>query len=58
MSNSNFIDHVVVFTRSGNGGGGSAHLFRDKLTAKGGPDGGDGVLHPERLCQLAGHGTR
>ncbi len=42
MSNSNFIDHVVVFTRSGNGGGGSAHLFRDKLTAKGGPDGGDG----------------
>ncbi len=42
MSNSNFIDHVVIFTRSGNGGGGSAHLFRDKLTAKGGPDGGDG----------------
>jgi GTP-binding protein len=28
--------------RSGKGGAGSAHLHRSKLTAKGGPDGGDG----------------
>jgi len=28
--------------RSGKGGAGSAHLHRDKLTTKGGPDGGDG----------------
>ncbi len=42
MSNTNFVDYVKIFCRSGNGGSGSAHLRRDKLTAKGGPDGGDG----------------
>jgi GTP-binding protein len=42
MSNANFVDYVKVFCRSGNGGSGSAHLRRDKLTSKGGPDGGDG----------------
>ena len=42
MSNVNFVDYVKVFCRSGNGGSGSAHLRRDKLTSKGGPDGGDG----------------
>ncbi|WP_353183157.1 GTPase ObgE [Parapedobacter lycopersici] len=39
---SNFVDYVKVCCRSGHGGGGSAHLHRDKFTAKGGPDGGDG----------------
>ena len=42
MSGSNFVDYVKIFCRSGNGGQGSAHLRRDKLTSKGGPDGGDG----------------
>ncbi len=42
MADTNFVDYVRIFCRSGNGGSGSAHLFRDKLTAKGGPDGGDG----------------
>lgn len=42
MAGSNFVDYVKVFCRSGNGGGGSVHLHRDKLTPKGGPDGGDG----------------
>jgi GTP-binding protein len=42
MSNSNFVDYVKIFCRSGKGGAGSAHLRRDKLTAMGGPDGGDG----------------
>ncbi|MFH0757620.1 MAG: GTPase ObgE [Bacteroidota bacterium] len=42
MSNTNFVDYVKVFCRSGNGGSGSAHLRRDKLNSKGGPDGGDG----------------
>lgn len=42
MSNQNFIDYVKIFLRSGKGGPGSAHLHRDKNTAKGGPDGGDG----------------
>ena len=42
MSGSNFVDYVKIFCRSGKGGGGSTHLHRDNLTAKGGPDGGDG----------------
>ncbi len=33
---------MKVCCRSGRGGAGSAHLHRDKRTAKGGPDGGDG----------------
>jgi len=39
---SNFVDYVKINCRSGKGGGGSTHLHRDKHTAKGGPDGGDG----------------
>jgi GTP-binding protein len=42
MSNANFVDYVKIFCRSGKGGAGSAHLHRDKMTRKGGPDGGDG----------------
>lgn len=42
MSNSNFVDYVKIHCRSGKGGAGSKHLYRDKRTAKGGPDGGDG----------------
>lgn len=40
--NANFIDYVKICCRSGKGGAGSSHFFRDKLTMKGGPDGGDG----------------
>jgi GTP-binding protein len=40
--NSNFIDYVKINCRSGDGGEGSVHFHRDKHTAKGGPDGGDG----------------
>lgn len=42
MAQSNFIDYVKIFTRSGKGGAGSAHLHREKFVPKGGPDGGDG----------------
>lgn len=42
MANSNFIDYVKICCRTGRGGSGSHHLRRDRLTAKGGPDGGDG----------------
>jgi GTP-binding protein len=42
MAGSNFVDYVKICCRSGRGGSGSAHLHRDKLTSKGGPDGGDG----------------
>lgn len=42
MSGGNFVDYVKIFCRSGKGGGGSAHLRREKYVAQGGPDGGDG----------------
>ncbi len=38
----NFIDYIRIFCRSGHGGPGAKHFMRNKLTAKGGPDGGDG----------------
>ena len=41
-SERNFIDYIRVFCRSGHGGAGQTHFMRNKLTAKGGPDGGDG----------------
>ena len=42
VKNSNFVDYVKIFCRSGKGGAGSSHFLRDKNTSKGGPDGGDG----------------
>ena len=42
MADSNFVDYVKICCRSGKGGAGSIHFHRDRLTAKGGPDGGDG----------------
>ena len=42
MASSNFVDYVKIYCRSGKGGPGSKHFYRDKLTQKGGPDGGDG----------------
>ena len=39
---SNFVDYVKIHCKSGHGGGGSAHLKREKYIPKGGPDGGDG----------------
>ena len=42
MADSNFIDYVKIYCRSGNGGAGSTHMRREKYVPKGGPDGGDG----------------
>lgn len=42
MEKSNFVDQIRIFCRSGHGGAGSKHFLRNKLTSKGGPDGGDG----------------
>lgn len=42
MAETNFVDYVKIYCRSGKGGAGSAHLRREKYTPKGGPDGGDG----------------
>ncbi len=38
----NFVDYVKICCRSGKGGAGSIHFHRDKFTAMGGPDGGNG----------------
>ncbi|MDG2209165.1 MAG: GTPase ObgE [Flavobacteriales bacterium] len=42
MASENFVDYVKICCRSGHGGAGSAHFMRNRVTAKGGPDGGDG----------------
>lgn len=42
MTQTNFVDYVKMFFRSGNGGSGSLHFHREKYVAKGGPDGGNG----------------
>jgi len=42
MSESNFVDFVKIYARSGKGGRGSVHFRREKYIPWGGPDGGDG----------------
>jgi GTP-binding protein len=41
-SESNFIDYIKIYARSGKGGRGSTHFRREKYIPFGGPDGGDG----------------
>jgi len=42
MAESNFVDYVKIYCRSGKGGSGSTHYHREKYVPRGGPDGGDG----------------
>ncbi len=42
MAETNFVDYVKIYCRSGKGGRGSAHMRREKFVPNGGPDGGDG----------------
>ena len=39
---SNFVDHVKITAKAGNGGNGSMSFHREKFVTNGGPDGGDG----------------
>ena len=38
----NFVDHVRITVKAGNGGNGSTSFHREKFVINGGPDGGDG----------------
>ncbi len=38
----NFVDHVRITAKAGNGGNGSTSFHREKFVINGGPDGGDG----------------
>ncbi len=42
MAQSNFIDYIKLYCRSGHGGAGATHFRREKHVPLGGPDGGDG----------------
>ena len=42
MADSNFVDYVKIYCRSGKGGRGSMHLKHIKYNPNAGPDGGDG----------------
>jgi GTPase len=42
LEKSNFVDQIRIFCRSGHGGAGNKHFLRNKFTAMGGPDGGNG----------------
>ncbi|MCW1734629.1 GTPase ObgE [Anaerorudis cellulosivorans] len=61
MTESNFVDYVKIFCRSGKGGSGSVHFHRAKYLPKGGPDGGDGgdggniILRGNRNCRTLLH---
>ena len=39
---SNYVDHVKITVKAGNGGNGSTSFHREKFVINGGPDGGDG----------------
>lgn len=51
MSEQNFVDYVKIHCKSGAGGAGSVHFHRDKISAKGGPDGGDGGRGGDIICR-------
>jgi GTPase len=50
-SDQNFVDYVKIHGKSGAGGAGSVHFHRDKVSAKGGPDGGDGGHGGSIICR-------
>ena len=58
MAESNFVDYVKIYCRSGKGGRGSTHMRREKYCPNGGPDGGDGgreVISSCAVTVITGH---
>ncbi len=65
MAESNFVDYVKIYCRSGKGGRGSTHFRREKYIPKGGPDGGDGgrggdiyIRANENYCAISATSSR
>ena len=52
---SNFVDYVKIYCRSGKGGRGSMHLRHVKYQPNGGPDGGDGGNGGSIYLTTSGH---
>ena len=52
MAESNFVDYVKIYCRSGKGGRGSTHMRREKYCPNGGPDGGDGGREAILSCAV------
>lgn len=50
MAQSNFVDYVKIFCRSGAGGNGASHFRHEKFVEFGGPDGGDGGAEATSYC--------
>ena len=58
MPESNFVDYVKIYCRSGKGGRGSMHLRHAKYQPNGGPDGGDGGDGRNQIFSVFFHGVR
>lgn len=50
MAESNFVDYVKIYCRSGKGGRGSMHLRHVKYNPNGGPDGATVVMAAVSTC--------
>ena len=58
MAESNFVDYVKIYCRSGKGGRGSTHMRREKYCPNGGPDGAmveEEVISSCAVTVITGH---
>ena len=52
MAESNFVDYVKIYCRSGKGGRGSTHMRREKYVPNGGPDGAMAEEEAMLFCEV------
>ncbi|WP_185865848.1 GTPase ObgE [Blattabacterium cuenoti] len=50
-----FVDFIKIYCKSGNGGAGCIHFYRDKYITRGGPDGGSGGKGGDIIIQGNSH---